>query len=355
MAYTISDIDVFVMTHNRAELLKETIDSLLAQTVCPDRITVFDNESEDNTRAVVNHYRKKHVKYVKTTGRNGNFHAMQKYSKRRYVVHFHDDNLIHPDYFERVLKVLNTVDNVAGVTGAYTYFYHSYEGKWLLNTGYHLMEDYLIIDNRRQFAIHKIRAESPPYDLIVDFIGAMVYRGDYFRKRVDMTWKYAKGDDLDVCMSLFDYGRMVTVSDRNSVFIRQHEKRDMTSDENSMTLEQAFNWLGLYIDAAGDLQYILFWKQFVGLIYTQYPYFVKRSVFQTIPTDEFLRKVIGHFSLGGTARKACEDYLNNTRTAVKEYVHPKVRHFRPLRKLVKGLCPYCVVRLVQKIQIKYDI
>lgn len=51
--YTIDDIQIFVTTHNRASLLKETLQSILAQTVPIKNITVLDNESTDNTAEIV--------------------------------------------------------------------------------------------------------------------------------------------------------------------------------------------------------------------------------------------------------------------------------------------------------------
>ncbi len=73
MEITINDIDVFIITHNRAHLLPEMIESVLAQTVVPDKITVLDNESTDNTEEVCRSYKNKNVVYVKTFGQNGNY------------------------------------------------------------------------------------------------------------------------------------------------------------------------------------------------------------------------------------------------------------------------------------------
>jgi len=349
--FTIRDIDVFVMTHNRADLLYETLDSILMQTVRPDVITVFDNESTDNTKSVVRGYKSRGVRYVRTVGRFGNFLMMQKMSKRPYVVHLHDDNLLHPEYLERALSALNSVDNVAGVTGAYTYFTQSFEGKYLLNTGYHLLNDFLVLDDKTNFTVHKVRAESPPYDIIVDNIGALIYRSDYFRKRVSMTWKYGKGDDLEVCMSLLEYGRLVTVSDRNCVFIRNHAGRDVNVDDNSMTLEQAMNWLGLYVESARQISDRGFWLKFIGMIFTQYPYFIKRAIYQKMPTEAFIEHVLSTMKLQGPPELAFRELLAKYRES--GVVGPRRPWpIRVVRKTLKYLLPYSIVRLVQKRQMR---
>lgn len=361
--YTIKDIDVFVMTRNRADLLCETLSSVLNQTVRPDVVTVFDNESTDNTREVVRQFRDKSVQYVRTTGRIGNFLTMQKRSSRPFVVHLHDDNLLHPDYFEKVLKALNSIDNVAGVTGAYTYFRHSQEGHYMISNGYRLLDDFLILEDKQSFAVHKIRAESPPYDIIVDNIGALVYRSDYFRQRVSMTHKYGKGDDLEVCMSLLSYGKLVTVTDRNSVLVREHAKRDVNVDDNSMTLEQAFNWLGLYIDAARQVKNRRFWRQFISMIYTQYPYFVKRAVYKTIPTRDFCVKVMEHFALSGYAEEVFRDFLSRKIPMLQheEFIDEcdgqrrAKSSFWTLRQIGKWTLPYNLVLILRRFMLRHHI
>ena len=74
--YTIDDIQIFVTTHNRASLLKETLQSILAQTVSIQNITVLDNESTDNTAEIVLQLKDKGVRYVHTTGFLGNFSSI---------------------------------------------------------------------------------------------------------------------------------------------------------------------------------------------------------------------------------------------------------------------------------------
>ena len=111
--YTIDDIDVFIKTHNRSLFLIETIECLLHQTVSPKTITVLDNDSEDNTQEIVERYKKQGVKYIKTKGKIGNFLKAKELASKKFVVLCHDDNLIHPQYFERILFGLNSINNLS--------------------------------------------------------------------------------------------------------------------------------------------------------------------------------------------------------------------------------------------------
>lgn len=384
--YTIADIDVFVMTHNRADFLKETLDCLLYQTARPDRITVFDNESTDDTESVVRRYESRGVRYVKTTGKDGNFLEMQKRAERPYVVHFHDDNLFHREYLEKVLKALNHVQNVAGVTCAYYYFDRSDDPNCqLLRRGRQLMNQFLIIDSAKEFCIHKSRAEARPQDLIVDNVSALIYKTEYFKRRVSMVREYGKADDTELFIRLLDYGKLVTVSDRLSEFIRQHAKRDVNTDSNSLSLQQAKNWVGLYLRQSAGVNDDNYWDDLLGMIYTQYPYMVKRAVFEELHTLDFLKVLRADNLIPSSGLKVYEEFISGRRTIVScgipiavkdgysqfnanESVAAEVRnaksaaaidllrgHVRPLpvrvvRKIVKYIMPYAVVRIVQKIQ-----
>ncbi|MFA5389396.1 MAG: glycosyltransferase, partial [Candidatus Omnitrophota bacterium] len=49
-------ISVIVVTYNRADMLKDALLSLTAQTRLPDEVLVVDNNSSDNTREVVDNF-----------------------------------------------------------------------------------------------------------------------------------------------------------------------------------------------------------------------------------------------------------------------------------------------------------
>lgn len=113
---TINDIDVFVLSYNRANYIKMMIESLLAQTVGEFEIKILDNASNDNTKEVVNSFNNKNIKFIgseKNKGALWNFQRAQHLSNKKYTVMFHDDDLIHPKYLEYVIKALNEFDNIS--------------------------------------------------------------------------------------------------------------------------------------------------------------------------------------------------------------------------------------------------
>lgn len=124
--YTIDDIDVYVITHNRERFIGQTLDSLINQTVKVAHLTVLDNESTDNTDKIVKKYQKYGVKYLKTYGHYGNFFKAQELTVKndtKFVMTFHDDDLLHPQFFEKVLLAINNYKNkISFIASSFTWF-----------------------------------------------------------------------------------------------------------------------------------------------------------------------------------------------------------------------------------------
>jgi|SRR5579859_640429 len=57
-------VGVLIATYNRADLIDEAIDSLLAQTRIPDEIIVVDDGSTDNTENIIKNYQNSSIKYI---------------------------------------------------------------------------------------------------------------------------------------------------------------------------------------------------------------------------------------------------------------------------------------------------
>lgn len=118
----LNELQIFITTHNRADYLKASIESVLNQTAGSPRITVLDNDSTDDTQAVVESYAERGVSYVKTTGFLGNFNKAKELTTLPYVMLFHDDDLLHPQYLGLALQQLTTHPDLALITTRYTEF-----------------------------------------------------------------------------------------------------------------------------------------------------------------------------------------------------------------------------------------
>lgn len=113
-------VDVFVLTYNRAALLRETLKSFSQQTDNDFTVTVLDNGSTDGTAAVVAEFNELNIRYVPSKENVPvitNFNLAQNLSKAEWTLVFHDDDLVHPDYV-RVVRGVISSDPSIGLVGS---------------------------------------------------------------------------------------------------------------------------------------------------------------------------------------------------------------------------------------------
>ena len=89
-------VSVIVTTFNRADLLRETLDSILSQTYNNFELIVVDDGSTDNTEEVVKEYIDSRLQYIKTDNWGGPARPRNvgiKESKGEYIAFCDDDDL----------------------------------------------------------------------------------------------------------------------------------------------------------------------------------------------------------------------------------------------------------------------
>lgn len=109
MDFIPNGISVVIPTYNRAHLIKESLQSVLDQTVQPLEIIVVDDFSTDNTEDVVKSLNSPLIKYFKnqrTKGANGARNTGIILSQGEFIA-FHDsDDIWLSDKLEKQLQVL---------------------------------------------------------------------------------------------------------------------------------------------------------------------------------------------------------------------------------------------------------
>lgn len=117
-----SDIQIFIFTYDRPEWLRLSLESVLAQTVKGLSITVLDNGTNPATERVAANYSQSGVNYYSTRhlGHLGNTLQAQTIAEGKYVLLFHDDDQLHPEYIHNVATVINTYPDVNLLTGRMT-------------------------------------------------------------------------------------------------------------------------------------------------------------------------------------------------------------------------------------------
>jgi len=138
-----------IPTYNRAALLRQSIQSILAQTFIDFKLIVVDDQSTDSTAAVVSALKDARVQYVRNNlnlGLTGNWNkcidlALQEASP--YIGIFHDDDYYHPEILAREIDFLTTHPRVGLVYSA-LYYYDSGRRRYFLRQPY--LQDRVVND-----------------------------------------------------------------------------------------------------------------------------------------------------------------------------------------------------------------
>jgi len=107
MAIYVQDLEVFILTCNRARLLKRAVESLQQQSLAGFSITVLDNASTDDTATVMASFKDPAIRMIgseQNLGGLGNLKRSQQFASRKYAMIFHDDDQLHPNYIETALR-----------------------------------------------------------------------------------------------------------------------------------------------------------------------------------------------------------------------------------------------------------
>ena len=344
--YTIDDIDVFIFNHERTTLLAETIDSVLKNTIVPRKITVLDNESTVNVKEVTDRYKDFGVEYIKTYGYGGNHYKALELASKKFIIRLHDDNLLHPEFFEKVLFALNNFKNIVAVTSSYEIFETGSDKtlpeeypKSYINSQ-HIQNNFLILTSPKDFMINVIKSNVFPFE--TKFVGGtpfLVIETKLFREYIPKTDKYGKADDVDLFLYLNAKGHIACIYDTRIAYFRCHQLRDSKSDDNSLTLEQAENWIKLISSEFVNESSKDLWLDIIEFIYRFYPDFVKKEVQTEFSPYALIRHCIDKKILP----EFCYKYLKivpNFETCIKLKAGSKKPKLSKLRKIFSVINDY---------------
>lgn len=259
---TIDDIDIYVKTYNRAHLITQTLDSILNQTVKIKNFTILDNNSSDNTEKVINKYQKKYkqIKYIKTYNKYGNFLKAQellKKNNKKYVMTCHDDDLLHPEFFEKVLIAINSCKyNPAFVVSSITRFPNtdliasskkeSLKNPFTNKQMKSLKNDFIFVKNSKDMAKFLLICETTYYSKFIISIGSGIYRRDLFLQHVPLNDIYGKLDDTPILISMASKGGGIIIADNEAYYHRCHTSSDSFDPNSGNTIQQLINYVAAY-------------------------------------------------------------------------------------------------------------
>lgn len=102
-------ISICIFTYNRAEYIKETIESALAQSYTNYEIVIVNDGSTDNTEEVVKSIKSDKIRYFKKEHTNApdTRNRALKEAKGDYILWLGDDDLLHEDILKIYVEYLN--------------------------------------------------------------------------------------------------------------------------------------------------------------------------------------------------------------------------------------------------------
>lgn len=144
-----SKVSVIIPTYNRAELIIETIQSVLDQTFDDFEIIVVDDGSTDNTKQVVDGFKDSRIKYIYQENRgvaNARNNGI-KASSGEYIAFLDSDDMWLPENLELKVKMLDSHPDVALVSS-----------------------DCYLIDDDTGATVHRFW-DKRPYDHLLEQVG----------------------------------------------------------------------------------------------------------------------------------------------------------------------------------------
>ena len=107
-------ITILLATHNRAHLIGETLDSIIAQTYSNWECIIVDDHSQDETESVITHYLdadSRFLYYKKTSNYKSGLSGTRNYGldlalerDAEYIQFFDDDDIMHPQKLEYQIR-----------------------------------------------------------------------------------------------------------------------------------------------------------------------------------------------------------------------------------------------------------
>lgn len=124
-------ISVVICTYNRADRIKQCLDSLIQQQADQDdfEIIVVDNNSPDNTKDVVSHFQ---ARYIIEPSQGTSFARNRgtMVSLGKYIAYLDDDVIVPANWITEILRILRENKGIDGMGGPSYPYYTSPKPTW---------------------------------------------------------------------------------------------------------------------------------------------------------------------------------------------------------------------------------
>lgn len=113
------DITVCIMSYNRPKFLREALSSVLAQDLQSKKIIIYDNGSDECVYEEIKEFIGLKVQWRGAEFNHSgiwNFNRALRECETKYIMMFHDDDRLCPDFIETQVKFLEANDNFVAIS-----------------------------------------------------------------------------------------------------------------------------------------------------------------------------------------------------------------------------------------------
>jgi glycosyltransferase involved in cell wall biosynthesis len=217
-------VQIVILSKDRPKYLKETIDSVLNQSLSSEivKIVISDNSEKNEVGEMIardySNYGIEYIRRVPVTSPLEHFQLVISEISEKYVVLFHDDDIMHPDYIKTVLPFFQKNDVVA--VGCNAFLFENNLQKAKLSKSFSF-KGVRIFSSEKDF----LREYIPSSDGISAFPGYM-YKTKCLKK-ISLNNVRRKGGLSDILMlnSLLKYGAIAWIPN-HLMYYRLHGAND---------------------------------------------------------------------------------------------------------------------------------
>ena len=239
-------LDVFILSYNRADFLRETLESLAVQTEQGFRIVVLDNASTDHTAEVVREFATHRQALLHrqpvNIGGVANFHHVGTLAEADWVMAFHDDDIIHPRYIEFAMAALNSNPDCRLIASNYT------------GVGKPSLEELSRQDMDQGFWLfdHAAHFSSFCYTINKIHFGSVIYRRERLRNiSKEKLLAFGKIADRPAMIETLRAGGMAIVFKAPFIQYREHANQDSQTSNSGPFLHEAIALTRYYAEVMG--------------------------------------------------------------------------------------------------------
>ena len=303
-------VQIVILSRDRPEYLKETINSVLNQKLLGIEVEVVisDNSERSEVEEMIGqNYPDENLKYIRrvpSVSSLEHFQLVISECKKKYVVLFHDDDIMHPDYIETMFPFIQK-EGVAAV-GCSTFVFKD-DFKKSLRAKSHDFKQPKTFISEKSFLEQYIPGSS----------GVAVFPGYMYNtaclKKIKLNNVRRKEGVSDVLMlnSLLTYGPIVWIPDF-LMYYRLHDSNDGNNlytvdhisllncmshnglDKNTIAASMRFNYLFQWL-LAQDIKNIFLWRNrivFKYLFFKSFYLMSKPDLWKSLLNNRFIKNII---------------------------------------------------------------